>query len=53
MEHGKPSPSMAKIKRLMKSTFPGRRAWIVNDTPTVSEVISVFPALKSSARVNA
>ena len=27
-EHNKPSPSVAKIKRLMKCTFTGRRAWI-------------------------
>ena len=51
-EHNKPSPSVAKIKRLMKSTFTGRRAWILQDTPTVCSVINVFPALKSSARVS-
>ena len=37
----------------MKSTFAGRRAWILNDTPTVSEVINVFPSLKLSSRVSA
>ena len=35
----------------MKATFAGRRSWILNDTPTVSEVISVFPSLKLSSRV--
>ena len=31
----KPSPPISSIKRLMKSTFAGRRAWILQDTPTV------------------
>ena len=52
-EHSKPNPSTAKIKKLMKSTFAGRRAWILNDTPTVSEVTSVFPSLKLSSWVSA
>ena len=52
-EHDKPNPSTSTIKKLMKATFAGRRAWILNDTPTVSEVISIFPSLKLSSRVSA
>ena len=52
-EYSKPNPSTAKIKKFMKSTFTGRRSWILNDTPTVSEVINVFPSLKLSTRVSA
>ena len=39
-------------KRLMKLTFTGRRSWIQKDTPSVSEIIDVFPALRQSNRVS-
>ncbi len=51
-EHNKQEPSRRIIKKLMKLTFSGRRSWILKDTPTVSEVILVFPSLQSSSAVS-
>lgn len=51
-EQKRDNPSVSTIKRLMKSTFVGRRSWIQKDTPSVSEIIDVFPALKESNRVS-
>ena len=51
-EQKRDNPSISKIKRLMKSTFTGRRSWIQKDTPSVSEIIDVFPALRQSNRVS-
>lgn len=51
-EQKRDNPSVSKVKRLMKSTFTGRRSWIQKDTPSVSDIIDVFPALKQSNRVS-
>lgn len=48
----KPNPSISKVKRLMVATFEGRRIWIRSDTPSVEEVLDVFPPLKESNRVS-
>lgn len=50
-EHAKDQPSIAKIKKLMKLTFGGRRSWILTDMPQVHAVLEVFPAIKQSDRV--
>lgn len=34
------------VKPLLKETFDGRRHWIIVDSPSISEVVSVFPSLK-------
>jgi len=36
----------------MVVTFDGRRTWIKNDTPSVREVLDVFPVLNESNRVS-
>ena len=41
-------PQIAIIKRLLRKTFTGRRKWILEEGPTVAEVISVYPLRKSS-----
>lgn len=51
-EHAKEQPSLARIKRLMKETFGGRRKWILTDLPQVHSVLEIFPALKNSNRVS-
>ena len=39
------------IKSLMQSTYHHRHQWIVSQSPTVSEILTAFPALKSSIQV--
>ena len=51
-EHHKEVPSRSQAKKLMKVTFGGRRSWILKDTPTVAEVIQVFPSLKLPSAVS-
>ncbi len=51
-EHHKEVPSRSQVKKLMKVTFGGRRSWILKDTPTVAEVIQVFPSLKLPSAVS-
>ena len=46
----KDKPSISVVKRIMVATFDGRRAWIKSDTPSVEEVLDVFPSLKESNR---
>ena len=50
-EYAKEQPSLGKIKMLMKTTFVGRRKWILTDMPQVHTVLEVFPALRTSNRV--
>ena len=45
------SPRQGKIASLMKKTFRGRRRWIIEERPTVAEVLEKFPCLKRSSRV--
>ena len=51
VELEKTKPSNSTVKRLMVSTFEGRRTWVKNDTPSVEDVLDVFPPLKESNRV--
>lgn len=47
------TPSRKRIKRLMKSTFTQRRAWITaKDSPTVQTILERFPCLKESKYVS-
>ena len=60
-ESDKPKPSTKVLKELMKSTFEGfqscycilysagRRKW---NSPSVSDIIAVFPVLKRSRHVS-
>ena len=48
----KDTPRNKKIKSLMRATFDGRRQWVLQDAPGVSEVLQVFPPLKKSSRVS-
>ena len=34
------------VKSAMKSTFPNRRRWVLEEAPAVSEVIEKFPVDK-------
>ena len=66
-ESDKPKPSTKVLKELMKSTFEGiyyfqscycilysagRRKWILEYSPSVSDIIAVFPVLKRSRHVS-
>ena len=48
----KEKPRSSTIKLLMKKTYHGQRHWIVQDCPSVKDVLGVFPCLKESSRVN-
>lgn len=52
IELDKERPKKKTIKRLMKSTFLGRRHWITKDQPVVREVLEVFPCLSQSKYVS-
>ncbi len=46
-------PNRKTVRRLMKVTFPQRRAWITEeDAPTVPAIIEQFPCLKGSKYVS-
>lgn len=45
-------PSKKKLQKLMKSTYTGRRAWIIKDAPPVEEILETFPPLKKSKHVS-
>ena len=45
-------PSKKKLKRLMKSTYNGRRAWVIKDAPPVTEILEIFPPLKKPKHVS-
>ena len=47
----KATPKGSLVKRLMTATFSGRRKWILEETPSISDVLQVFPPLKQSQRV--
>ncbi len=42
----------ARIKELMDETFIGRRTWILNDRPLVTEVLDTFPPLSTTKAVS-
>ena len=46
------NPSKKKVKRLLKSTFMGRRKWVIDDIPPVRTVLDVYPALQKSRYVS-
>ena len=41
-----------KLKRLMKSTYNGRRAWVIKDAPPVTEILEILPPLKKPKHVS-
>ena len=45
-EIAKAHPKRKVIRKLMKTTFMGRRKWILSDRPVVSEILDCFPQLK-------
>ena len=45
------SPRSERVKLVMRKTFPGCRNWILQDNPTVTEVLGVFTCLNQSSRV--
>ena len=51
-ELDKEVPKIGTVKLLMKLTFPGRRSWILEEQPTVPDVLQAFPPLKESLRVS-
>ena len=48
----KEKPKSKKVRKLMKTTFGGRRLWILTDRPAVAEVLNVFPTLKKMKYVS-
>ena len=46
------NPKSSTVKSLMRQTFPGRHHWIVQDSPSVQDVLGVFPCLNQSSRVS-
>ena len=51
-EVGKSKPRKGKISSLMKETFEKRRQWIIQDMPSVEEVLEKFPALKKGRTIS-
>ena len=51
-EVGKSKPSKGKVSSLMKETFTKRRQWIIQDLPSVEEVLQKFPPLKRARAVS-
>lgn len=47
-ELAKSKPSMEMLKELMMRTYPRRRKWIIQDSPSpsVTEIVSDYPLLK-------
>ncbi len=52
-EEKREEPRNGKIKKMMKQSFAGRRRWIVEDVPTVLDVLEVFPSFKKAETVSA
>ena len=50
-ELGKDKPKRAAVKKLMKSTFIGRREWITKERPLIHVVLDKFPCLSQSKYV--
>ncbi len=51
-EASKERPSTKVIRRLMRTTFPRRRKWIVEASPSVPSVLESYPALKTTKYVS-
>lgn len=51
IELGKNRPKKAVVKKLMKSTFLGRREWITKERPLIHVVLDKFPCLSKSKYV--
>ena len=51
-EYAKEKPKKKRVKRLMEATHLGRRAWVENELPRVSEVLEKFPPLKQPKHVS-
>ena len=51
-ECAKEKPKKKRVKRLMEATHVGRRAWVENELPSVSEVLEKFPPLKQPKHVS-
>lgn len=48
----KEKPCKKEIKSLMLKTYAGRREWIQNECPPVSEILNLFPSLSSARYVS-
>lgn len=48
----KENPKGKRVRRAMKDTFAGRRKWIQDSCPPVSDIIDKFPLLKESKYVS-
>ncbi len=48
----KEKPSTKIVRRVMRNTYPRRRKWILEESPTVASVLESFPALKTSKYVS-
>lgn len=42
-EWSKETPKRKRVLKLMGKTFAGRRKWIVNETPVLSDIVKKFP----------
>ena len=51
-ECAKEKPPKKRVKCLMEATHLGRRAWVENELPRVSEVLEKFPPLKQPKHVS-
>ena len=51
-ECDKEKPKKKRVRHLMEATHLGRRAWVENDLPRVSEVLEKFPPLKQPKHVS-
>ena len=51
-ELAKSNPRSGAISSLMNETQSGRRQWIKEDNPAVSEVLSMFPPLAEEKYVS-
>ena len=51
-EYAKDKPKRKTVKNLMKTTFQGRRKWILQDSPPIEDVLKSFPSLKKEKFVS-
>ena len=51
-ECDKEKPKKKRVRRLMEATHLGRRAWVENDLPRVSEILEKFSPLKQPKHVS-
>ncbi len=52
IELKKQNPSKKVVKKLMESSFCGRRRWIKQTCPALTEILAQFPPLKQMIHVS-